>query len=70
MDSTCQDRIKRAPAYHVKATLAILCKDSEVEKLTLARLDALAEMEKAAAETLAIKRKATKELAVWNIWLT
>lgn len=64
MGSTCQDRILSAPAHHVKATLAFLCKDSEVEKLTLARLDALAKMEKAAAEAPGNKRKATEELAV------
>ncbi|CAH0037496.1 unnamed protein product [Clonostachys rhizophaga] len=64
MASTCQDRILSAPAHHVKATLAFLCKDSEVEKLTLARLDALARMEKAATEAPGNKRKATEELAV------
>ncbi|KAK7223970.1 hypothetical protein V2G26_011973 [Clonostachys chloroleuca] len=31
MGSTCQDRILSAPAHHVKATLAFLCKDSEDE---------------------------------------
>lgn len=64
MGSTCQEQIMRAPTHHVKATLAFLCKDSEVEEVALARLDALAEMEKAATEAPGNKRKATEELAV------
>ncbi|VUC20451.1 unnamed protein product [Clonostachys rosea] len=53
-----------APAHHVKMTLAFLCKNTEVEKAAIARLDALAEMDKATAEAPGNKRKATGELAV------
>ncbi|CAG9984471.1 unnamed protein product [Clonostachys byssicola] len=60
---TCREQVMCAPESLVKAVLLALCEDKNVEKIALARLDALTKSS-GALQGPARKRKATNDLAV------